>query len=118
MAIPGIVFTSSVAVYGFAAPDTDEQGPLIPFNDYGRTKREAEEIYRDWLAGGKQRMLTIVRPTVVFGPRNRGNVYNLLRQMASGRFAMGFRGKCEVILSKMWRVLRPSSDPAGIFSLH
>ncbi len=86
--IPAIVFTSSVAVYGFAAPDTDEQGPLVPFNDYGRTKREAEEVYQEWRAGGTGRKLTIVRPTVVFGPRNRGNVYNLLRQMASGRFAM------------------------------
>jgi nucleoside-diphosphate-sugar epimerase len=88
LAIPALVFTSSVAVYGFAAPDTDEKGPLHPFNDYGRTKMEAEGVYREWLTGGTGRMLTIVRPTVVFGPRNRGNVYNLLRQMASGRFAM------------------------------
>ena len=91
--MPALVFTSSVAVYGFAAPDTDEKGPLHPFNDYGRTKMEAEEVYQEWLKGGTGRMLTIVRPTVVFGPRNRGNVYNLLRQMASGRFAMVGSGK-------------------------
>lgn len=30
----------------------------------------------------------IVRPTVVFGEQNRGNVYNLLRQIASGKFVM------------------------------
>lgn len=30
----------------------------------------------------------IIRPTVVFGEQNRGNVYNLLRQIASGRFVM------------------------------
>ncbi len=30
----------------------------------------------------------IVRPTVVFGEQNRGNVYNLLRQIASGKFMM------------------------------
>ncbi len=93
LAIRAIVFTSSVAVYGFAAPDTDEKGPLHPFNDYGRTKKEAEGVYQEWLNGGTGRMLTIVRPTVVFGPRNRGNVYNLLRQMASGRFAMIGSGK-------------------------
>jgi nucleoside-diphosphate-sugar epimerase len=29
-----------------------------------------------------------VRPTVIFGERNRGNVYNLLKQIASGRFVM------------------------------
>ena len=93
LAIPTIVFTSSVAVYGFAAPNTDEHGLLAPFNDYGRTKKEAEEVYQEWLTGGPGRMLTIVRPTVVFGPRNRGNVYNLLRQMASGRFAMVGSGR-------------------------
>jgi nucleoside-diphosphate-sugar epimerase len=93
LAIPTIVFTSSVAVYGFAAPDTDERGPLAPFNDYGRTKREAEAVYQEWLTAGEGRVLTIIRPTVVFGPRNRGNVYNLLRQMASGRFAMVGSGK-------------------------
>lgn len=83
-----IVFTSSVAVYGFAPPDTDESGEVNPFNDYGRTKLAAEGVYREWLAADGARSLTIVRPTVVFGPRNRGNVYNLLRQMSSGRFAM------------------------------
>ena len=34
----------------------------------------------------------IVRPTVVFGERNRGNIYNLLRMIAHRRFAMVGRG--------------------------
>lgn len=88
LGITRMVFTSSVAVYGFAPPDTDERGSLEPFNDYGRTKMQAEVVYRQWMAAGPGRSLGIVRPTVVFGPRNRGNVYNLLKQMASGRFAM------------------------------
>ncbi len=84
-----IVFTSSVAVYGFALPDTGEDGAINPFNDYGRTKYEAELVLREWQAGDPQvRSLTIVRPTVVFGPGNRGNVYNLLSFIASGRFLM------------------------------
>lgn len=32
--------------------------------------------------------MTIIRPTVIFGERNRGNVYNLLKQIAGGKFAM------------------------------
>ena len=84
-----IVFTSSVAVYGFAPENTDESGQIAPFNDYGRTKYEAEQVYRIWQAEAPgERTLVIVRPTVVFGERNRGNVYNLLRQIASGRFVM------------------------------
>lgn len=88
LSIPKIVFTSSVAVYGFAKPDADETAPLRPFNDYGRTKMLAEAVYREWQTREPGRTLVIVRPTVVFGPRNRGNVFNLLNQMASGRFVM------------------------------
>ncbi len=84
-----IIFTSSVAVYGFAPLGTDETGGIRPFNDYGRTKYEAEKIFRRWQEEDLLvRTLVIIRPTVVFGEQNRGNVYNLLRQIASGKFVM------------------------------
>lgn len=84
-----IVFTSSVAVYGFAPLGTDEGGAINPFNDYGVTKYEAEQIYKEWQSEAPlERTLVIIRPTVVFGEQNRGNVYNLLRQIASGGFLM------------------------------
>ena len=87
--IDRIVFTSSVAVYGFAAPDTGEDGRINPFNAYGRTKFEAEEVLLAWQAEApERRSLVIIRPTVVFGPGNRGNVFNLLSQIARGRFVM------------------------------
>ncbi len=83
-----IVFASSVAVYGFHPHAVDERGPFEPFNEYGRTKLEAEMVYRAWAEEDPRRSLVIVRPTVVFGEGNRGNVYNLLRQIALGRFFM------------------------------
>ncbi len=84
-----IIFTSSVAVYGFAPIGTDESGKIAPFNHYGRTKYEAEQVFKAWHAEAPtERTLVIIRPTVVFGEQNRGNVYNLLRQIASGRFVM------------------------------
>ncbi len=84
-----IIFTSSVAVYGFAPLGTDEAGNIAPFNDYGRTKFEAEQIFKAWQAEAlAERTLVIIRPTVVFGEQNRGNVYNLLLQIASGKFVM------------------------------
>jgi GlcNAc-P-P-Und epimerase len=87
--ITSIVFTSTVAVYGFAPAGTDETGRINPFNAYGRSKWEAEQVFKQWQAEEpNQRTLVIVRPTVVFGEQNRGNVYNLLRQIASGRFMM------------------------------
>lgn len=89
-----IIFTSSVAVYGFAKLDTDEDGVIAPFNKYGQTKYEAEQIFKDWQAERpNERTLVIIRPTVVFGEQNRGNVYNLLRQIASGKFVMVGHGE-------------------------
>ena len=88
-----IIFTSSVAVYGFCKAGSDETTPFNPFNDYGRTKMEAEGIYRDWLGQDPGRSLAIIRPTVIFGERNRGNVYNLIKQISSGLFMMVGNGK-------------------------
>ena len=84
-----MVFTSTVAVYGFCPPGTDEGGSTNPFNDYGQSKLEAEEVLRCWHTEDPQlRNLAVVRPTVVFGEGNRGNVFNLLNQIARGRFVM------------------------------
>ena len=90
--IDKIVFTSTVAVYGFAKPGTDENGAINPFNEYGRTKFKAEEKLRKWHAQGDNSLI-IVRPTVIFGEGNRGNVFNLLNQIASGKFLMVGKGE-------------------------
>ena len=90
--IDKIVFTSTVAVYGFAEPGTDESGAINPFNEYGRTKFEAEKKLRAWQEA-YDNSLIIVRPTVIFGEGNRGNVFNLLNQIASGKFLMVGKGE-------------------------
>ena len=88
-----IVFTSSGAVYGFPEYEYDEDAPKRPFNEYGRTKLLAEAVYEKWQKSDSRNMLHVIRPTVIFGERNRGNVYNLFRQLASGRFLMVGSGK-------------------------
>lgn len=90
--IKKIVFTSTVAVYGFAEPGTDENGAINPFNEYGRTKFEAEEILRKWHSQSDNKLI-IIRPTVIFGEGNRGNVFNLMNQISSGKFLMVGKGK-------------------------
>ena len=89
-----IIFTSSVAIYGFAPPLTDESGDPNYFNEYGRTKYLAEQVFKKWqMEDQNNRTLVIVRPTVVFGEGNRGNVYNLFKQIASRKFLMIGNGK-------------------------
>jgi len=87
--IKNIIFTSSVAIYGLNKKNPDESHPADPFNHYGKSKWQAEEVLREWYQKDPQnRSLTIIRPTVIFGERNRGNVFNLLKQIASGTFLM------------------------------
>ena len=80
--INNIVFLSSVAVYGFSKNICDEDSEKKPFNDYGKTKLEAEKVFINWQNEAPQdRNLIIVRPTAVFGANNRGNIYNLINQL-------------------------------------
>lgn len=89
-----VLFTSSVAVYGLNKENPTEEHPIDPFNHYGKSKWEAEEVLRKWHQKDPQnRTLVILRPTVVFGPGNKGNVYNLLKQIASGKFLMIGKGE-------------------------
>ncbi len=81
-----VVFTSSVSVYGLDQPHPNEESTPAPFNEYGRSKLEAESVLGTWADADPSRSLVVVRPCVVFGEDNRGNVYNLARQIASGHF--------------------------------
>ena len=83
-----LVFTSSVAVYGLNKDNPSELHPADPFNDYGRSKWQAECMLQEWYDTHREWNIHILRPTVIFGEGNRGNVYNLLRQITSGRFLM------------------------------
>ena len=83
-----LIFTSSVAVYGAQSKPMKEDAEHSYFNEYGRTKHLAEAEYEAWLGASPDNQLTTIRPTVVFGPGNRGNVYNFLRQMKYGPFLM------------------------------
>lgn len=91
--IKRIVFFSSVAVYGLNKENPNEEYPKDPFNHYGKSKWQAEQVLQEWLKTHTDWNINIIRPTVVFGERNRGNVYNLLKQIASGRFMMVGDGK-------------------------
>ncbi len=90
--IKRIIFTSSVAVYGLNKTNPNEEHEKDPFNHYGKSKWEAEQVLQEWYKTHPDWNINIIRPTVIFGERNRGNVYNLLKQIASGKFAMVGKG--------------------------
>lgn len=90
--IKRLVFTSSVAVYGLDKDNPGESAAIDPFNDYGKSKWQAEQVLDVWYRNHPDWNINIIRPTVIFGEGNRGNVFNLLKQIASGRFMMIGKG--------------------------
>jgi nucleoside-diphosphate-sugar epimerase len=75
-----LVHVSSLAAVG-PSPDgtpVGEDAEPRPLTHYGKSKREAERIVRDLVPSA-----TIVRPPVVYGPRDTG-VYRILKSIANG----------------------------------
>ncbi len=91
--IKTIIFTSTVAVYGLDAGESRENDETHPFNDYGRSKLKAEGHLLHWGRLDPSHRAVIVRPCVVFGPGNRGNVHTLMEQIARASFVMIGSGK-------------------------
>ncbi len=92
--VKNIIFTSSVAIYGLNKTNPDEKHHEDPFNHYGKSKWQAELVIKEWYDNDPSgKSITIIRPTVIFGERNRGNVYNLLKQISSGKFMMIGKGQ-------------------------
>ncbi len=87
-----IVFTSTVAVYGLNAGESRETDPPAPFNDYGRSKFQSEDSFRDWARADEKRTLVILRLVATFGRGNRGNIYTLIQQISSRTFLMIGKG--------------------------
>ena len=72
-----ILFTSSIAPYG-ASEDLKLEDTLpMPNTPYGISKLVAEKIHEKWQAEDKSRELTIVRPGIVYGKGEHGNMTRL-----------------------------------------
>ncbi|MHB1828463.1 MAG: NAD-dependent epimerase/dehydratase family protein [Steroidobacteraceae bacterium] len=83
-----IVFTSSIAVYGDITDPTDETVRTYPDTGYGISKLCAELIHEGWQTADIGRRLIIVRPGVVYGPGDPGNILRLIRAIQKGIFVM------------------------------
>jgi len=86
LGIKKIIFYSSVAVYGTQEGATNEMTLPTPDTDYGESKLAAENVIHDWVNKDRNRCVIIIRPTVVFGPYNYANVYNLIDKIYRKKF--------------------------------
>ena len=73
------IFYSSVATYGDSSEIRTEHSKQLPSNDYGESKLEMEKlIYKKFRNREILGKAVIVRPGVVYGEWNFGNVFNLM----------------------------------------
>ena len=72
------LFFSSVAVYG-ATYNADENMKPTPNNPYGESKLIAEKLIDKWVKNKSDRNAVIVRPTAVYGPGNKANIFRLFK---------------------------------------
>lgn len=86
--IDNILFTSSIAPYGKSLYERTEKSEIYPETAYGISKALAEGIHKEWLAGHDKRRLIIVRPSVIFGPKDPGNVYRMIKSLKKGTFVL------------------------------
>lgn len=75
-----ILFTSSIAPYGAAEELKTEETLPTPNTPYGISKFVAEKIHEKWqIADKNKRELTIVRPGIVYGKGEHGNMTRLYK---------------------------------------
>lgn len=86
--IKNIFFTSSIAPYGKSLKQRTENSSIYPETAYGISKALAEKIHQVWLAEDSTRRLIIVRPSVIFGPKDPGNVYRMIKALKTGTFVL------------------------------
>ncbi len=77
--ITKILFTSSIAPYGAAEQLKKETTLPTPNTPYGISKLVAEKIHTIWQNKDASRELTIVRPGIVYGKGEHGNMTRLYK---------------------------------------
>lgn len=81
-----ILFTSSIAPYGAAEELKEETTLPTPNTPYGISKLVAEKIHQMWQVKDEKRELTIVRPGIVYGKGEHGNMTRLYKGMKGHYF--------------------------------
>lgn len=83
-----IFFTSSIAPYGKSLDVSTENSSLYPETPYGISKSMAELIHKNWLNTNDKKRLIIVRPSVIYGPKDPGNIYRTIKALKKGVFVL------------------------------
>ncbi|MFC1626549.1 NAD-dependent epimerase/dehydratase family protein, partial [Pseudomonadota bacterium] len=73
---------------------------------YGKSKLKAEGVFNGWAESEPDRNLSIIRFVVIFGEENKGNVHNLITQVANNKFIMIGSGKNKKSMAYVGNVVK------------
>ena len=115
-----LVYFSSVCAAGLdlmPQPLREDTVPQFLTEDfYGKYKWAAEEVTRKYFSDGSA---TILRPTIVYGPGDKSNVYPLFEQIRRGRLALWNHGQVKCRLCSLENLIKitlaaPHSTHVGV----
>lgn len=86
-----LIFFSSSAIYG-NNPFPNEVVKPSPLNDYGKSKYKAEMIIEKWVEKEKNKAI-ILRPSAVYGPNNKANIYKFINSVYKNKFLLIGKGE-------------------------
>jgi nucleoside-diphosphate-sugar epimerase len=98
--VRNIVFTSTMMTFASGPWRRSESDFGDADTAYGASKLQAEEILRAWQAEKPGRRLRIVRPGVVFGCGDQGNMRRLVHALSRRRFA--YMGRQDTVKSSIY----------------
>ena len=78
--IKRVIYYSTVSVYGHQDHPCDEDAEYKPNTVYGSSKFAGEKVICKWQEE-KSRKVVILRPTIIYGPNNYANMYNLINML-------------------------------------
>lgn len=121
-----IIFTSSIATYGGDESTKDEDTLTMPNSPYGISKLTAEKIHLAWQKEKNGRKLMIVRPGVIFGASERGNVTRMIKAVLGHYFffmgnknvrkAGGYVKELCRAMAFMWEWQTRNNKPVTLFN--
>lgn len=108
-----VIFFSSMSVYGVDQGDLlTEETPANPNTPYGQSKLRAEDLIREW--GEKYDIFTTsLRLSLVYGPGNKGNIYEMIKAIDGGHFLLIGKGENQRSMAYVENVVAAALAVAG-----
>lgn len=96
-----VIYYSTVSVYGHQPHPCDETAEYLSNTVYGDSKFAGEKVIWKWQEEKQnERCVIILRPSVIYGPNNFANMYNLIKQMNQfSWFMLGYGSHIKSIIS-------------------